>query len=75
MKKHLGLVSPPSRNGPALEVLDLAAEYVRQHPEVDALVVMACRPGHCMPFATPIADPLGYIGLLELMKHDLFREK
>lgn len=75
MKRPLDLVAPKSRNGPALEVLEQAADYVRKHPDVDALVVMACSPGQCRPFSTPIDRPLDFIGMLELMKHDLFREK
>ena len=75
MKRPLDLVAPQIRNGLALEVLEQATEYVRLNPDVDALVVMACCPRHCMPFSTPIGDPLSFIGLLELMKHDLFREK
>ena len=75
MKRPLDLVASRNQNGPALGVLEQAADYVRKHPDVDALIVMVCSPGYCKPFATPVTDPLGFIGLLELMKHDLFREK
>lgn len=75
VKKQPDFQVSKARNGPALEVLQQAIDYVRQHPDVDSLVVMASRPGHCIPFATPIDRPLDFIGMLELMKHDLFREK
>jgi hypothetical protein len=33
------------------------------------------REAQCRPFMTPVDNPLDFIGMLELMKHDLFREK
>lgn len=62
-------------NKAALEVVEEAREYVLSRPEVDAVVILVGSPGLCRPFMTPIDDPLGFIGMLELMKHDLFREK
>lgn len=75
VKKQPDFQVSKTRNGPALEALQQAIDYVRQHPDVDSLVVMASRPGHCIPFTTPIDRPLDFIGMLELMKHDIFREK
>ena len=62
-------------NRAALQVLEEAAAYVRDHPEVESLILMVGSPGQCRPFMTPVDNPLGFIGMLELMKHDLFREK
>jgi len=62
-------------NRAALQVLEEAAAYVRAHPEVESLMLMAGSPGRCQPFATPIERPLDFIGMLEVMKHELFREK
>lgn len=69
----LGRKAPANRA--ALQVLEEAAAYVRAHPEVESLILMVGSPGQCRPFMTPIDNPLGFIGMLELMKHDLFREK
>ena len=62
-------------NRAALQVLEEAAAYVRAHPEVESLILMDGSPGQCRPFMTPFDNPLGFIGMLELMKHDLYREK
>lgn len=62
-------------NHSALAVLQEATAYVRAHPEAESVVVMVGSPGQCIPFTTPIDRPLDFIGMLELMKHDLFREK
>jgi hypothetical protein len=62
-------------NRAALQVLEEAAAWVRAHPEVESLILMVGSPGQCRPFMTPIDNPLDFIGMLELMKHDLFREK
>ena len=56
-------------------MLEEAAAYVRAHPEVESLILMDGSPGQCRPFMTPFDNPLGFIGMLELMKHDLYREK
>jgi hypothetical protein len=65
----------PPANTEALKVLEEAAAWVRAHPEADRLVVLAGSPGQCRPFTTSIDNPLDFIGLLEVMKHELFREK
>ena len=70
---RIGRRSPA--NAEALKVLEDAAAWVRTHPETDQLVVLAGSPGRCQPFATPIKRPLDFIGMLELMKYDLFRKK
>ncbi len=73
-----GLLSIGSKvpaNHAALKVLEEAAAYVRDHPEVGCLILMVGSPGQVRPFMTPIDNPLGFIGMHELMKHDLFREK
>jgi hypothetical protein len=70
---HIGRKAPANRA--ALQVLEEAAAYVRDHPEVESLILMVGSPGQCRPFMTPIDNPLGFIGMLELMKHDLIREK
>lgn len=75
MSKPVHVLEGATRNGAALKVLEQATEYVRQHPDVGSLVVMASRPGLCVPFSTQVSNPLDFIGMLELMKHDLFREK
>ena len=62
-------------NRVALQVLEEAAAYVCAHPEVESLILMVGSPGQCRPFMTPIDNPLGFLGMLERMKHDLFREK
>ena len=62
-------------NRQALSVLEEALAYVRAHPDVESLILMVGSPGQCRPFMTPIDNPLGFLGMLELMKHDLFREK
>ena len=62
-------------NQAALQVLEEALAYVRAHPEVESLILMVGSPGQCRPFMTPIDNPLGFIGMLELMKQELFREK
>ena len=70
---HIDRKAPANRA--ALQVLEEAAAYVRDHPEVESLILMVGSPGQCRPFMTPVDNPLGFIGMLELMKHDLFREK
>lgn len=70
---RIGRRSPA--NAEALKVLEDAAAWVRTHPETDRLVVLAGSPGQCRPFTTPIDSPLDFIGMLEVMKHELFREK
>lgn len=65
----------PPANAQALKVLEEAAAWVRAHPEADRIVVLAGSPGQCRPFTTPIDNPLDFIGMLEVMKHELFREK
>lgn len=70
---RIGRKAPANRA--ALQVLEEAATYVRDHPEVESLILMVGSPGQYRPFTTPIDNPLGFIGMLELMKHDLFREK
>lgn len=70
---RIGRRSPA--NAEALKVLEEAAAWVRTHPEADRLVVLAGSPGQCRPFTTTIDNPLDFIGLLEVMKHELFREK
>ena len=70
---HIGRKAPANRA--ALQVLEEAAAYVRVHPEVESLILMVGSPGQCRPFMTPIDNPLGFIGMLELMKHNLIREK
>ena len=70
---HIGRKTPANRA--ALQVLEEAAAYVRAHPEVESLILMDGSPGQCRPFMTPFDNPLGFIGMLELMKHDLYREK
>lgn len=70
---RIGRKTPANRA--ALQVLEEAAAYVRAHPEVESLILMVGSPGQCRPFMTPIDNPLGFIGMLELMKHDLFGEK
>ncbi|HNQ58398.1 MAG: hypothetical protein LC123_02535 [Burkholderiales bacterium] len=70
---HLGRRSPA--NAVALQVLKEATAWVEAHPEASSLIVMVGSPGQCRPFSTPIDRPLDFIGILELMKHDLFREK
>ncbi|HMM73380.1 MAG TPA: hypothetical protein PKC22_14365 [Rhodocyclaceae bacterium] len=62
-------------NAAALQVLKEATAWVEAHPEASSLIVMVGSPGQCRPFSTPIDRPLDFIGMLELMKHDLFREK
>lgn len=69
---HLGRRSPT--NAAALQVLKEATAWVEAHPEASSLIVMVASPGECRPFSTPIDRPLDFIGMLELMKHDLFRE-
>ncbi len=69
----LGRHSPA--NAAALQVLKEAAAWVEANPEANSLIVMVGSPGLCRPFSTPIDRPLDFIGMLELMKHDLFREK
>ncbi|MBM3273181.1 hypothetical protein FJY94_08085 [Candidatus Kaiserbacteria bacterium] len=64
----------PPANAEALKVLEEVAAWVRAHPEADRLVVLAGSPGQCRPFTTSIDNPLDFIGLLEVMKHELFRE-
>lgn len=73
--KLVSLGRRPPANAAALQVLKEAAAWVEAHPEVDSLIVMVGSPGLCRPFSTPIDRPLDFIGMLELMKHDLFREK
>ena len=70
---RIGRKAPANRA--ALQVLEEAAAYVRDHPEVESLILMVGSPGQCRPFMTPVDNPLVFIGMLELMKHDLFREK
>ncbi|GIK54213.1 MAG: hypothetical protein BroJett014_31860 [Planctomycetota bacterium] len=70
---RIGRKAPANRA--ALQVLEEAAAYVRDHPELESLILMVGSPGQCRPFMTPIDNPLDFIGMLELMKHDLFREK
>lgn len=70
---RVGLTKP--RNQAALKVLAEVTEYVTTHADVESVVVMVGRPGQCRPFVTPIDNPLDFVGMLELMKHDLFREK
>jgi hypothetical protein len=70
---RIGRKTPANRA--ALQVLEEAAAYVRDHPEVESLILMVGSPGQCRPFMTPVDNPLVFIGMLELMKHDLFREK
>ena len=70
---RIGRKTPANRA--ALQVLEEAAAYVRAHPEVESLILMVGSPGQCRPFMTPIDNPLGFIGMLELMKHNLIREK
>ncbi len=73
--KLLRIGRKASAHDAALQVLQEATDYVRSHPEVESVVLMLGSPGRCRPFATPIDRPLDFIGMLELMKHDLFREK
>lgn len=70
---RIGRKTPANRA--ALQVLEEAAAYVRAHPEVESLILMVGSSGQCRPFMTPIDNPLGFIGMLELMKHSLIREK
>lgn len=63
------------RNRAALEVLREVTEFVRANPDVEAVVVMVGRTGSRRPFATPIGNPLHFIGMLELMKHEMIRDK
>lgn len=70
---RIGRKEPANRA--ALRVLQEVTEFVRANPDVETVVVMVGRAGFCRPFATPIDNPLDFIGMLELMKHDLFREK
>ena len=70
---HMGSKRPGNRQ--ALAVLREAIDHVRAHPEAESVIVMVGSPGQCRPFSTPIDRPLDFIGMLELMKHDLFREK
>ncbi len=74
-EKVLRIGRRPPANAEALKVLEEAAAWVRAHPEVGNLVVLAGSPGQCRPFTTSIDRPLDFIGMLEVMKHELFREK
>ena len=65
----------PESSMAVLKLLGEVRAYVAAHPEAESMVVMVGSPGHCKPFTTPIDRPLDFIGMLELMKHDLFREK
>ena len=58
----------------ALKVVEEAKEYVLSRPDVDSVVILVGSPGLCRPFMTPIDNPLGFIGMLEWTKQDLFRE-
>ena len=73
--KVIGLSRRQAANAAALEVLRQVTAWVEAHPEAASLVVLVGSPGRCQPFSTPIDRPLEFIGMLELMKHDLFREK
>ena len=73
--KQLRICRKVPANRAALQVLEEAGAYVRAHPEVECLILMVGSPGQCKPFITPIDNPLGFLGMLELMKRDLFREK
>lgn len=74
-EKVLRIGRRPPANAEALKVLEEAAAWVRAHPEADSLVVLAGSPGQCRPFTTSIDRPLDFIGMLEVMKHELFKEK
>ncbi|MBZ0145517.1 MAG: hypothetical protein K8F56_18250 [Rhodocyclaceae bacterium] len=75
MNKLIRIGRGRASNKAALEVIEEAREYVLSRPDVESVVILVGSPGQCRPFATPIDRPLDFIGMLELMKHDLFREK
>jgi len=60
-------------NQPVLKLLEEVREYVLANPDAESLVVMVGSPGSCRPFMTPVSNPLDFIGMLELMKHNLIR--
>ena len=75
MDKLIRIGRGRASNKAALEVIEEAREYVLSRPDVESVVILVGSPGQCRPFAAPIDRPLDFIGMLELMKHDLFREK